>query len=242
MECINHSIYIDLNIENNYPTTTCTASFVDNKISIHYCLSDNDCVFEFSKKFNSIRLLIDKEYFEKYQMPFEIKGAIQNVCCNTQSKLFDLVSCTFNGISRKIYIESIVLYLVYQLQKNDLIFQLNCGNCSFIDRPDELDKVHKAKEFIINNLDSNITIPKLANKVGTNECYLKKGFKEVHGKTIYEFVIENRMEKAKSLLTHSELSIADIGITVGYSNLSSFSQAFKNYFGLTPSQIQKQIS
>lgn len=239
MECINDYIQIDLNIHTIYESTSCNTTVDDKYIQVDYQLSDNDCVFTFSEKFNLVKLKIDKAYFEKYQMPFDLKGENQNVCCNTQSKLYDLISCTFDGISRKIYLESIVLYLIYQLQKNDLIFQLNCGTCSFIDRPSEMDKIFKAKDFIINNLDSNITIPKLANKVGTNECYLKKGFKEVHGKTVLEFVIENRMEKAKSLLTYSSLTIADVSVQVGYATTSSFSQAFKNYFGFAPSQLQK---
>jgi AraC-like DNA-binding protein len=65
-------------------------------------------------------------------------------------------------------------------------------------------------------LDENITIPILSNLVGTNQCYLKKGFKEVTGKTIFEFIQENRMEKAKYLLQNSDKTIGEIALLTGY--------------------------
>ncbi|MCX8480841.1 MAG: AraC family transcriptional regulator, partial [Sediminibacterium sp.] len=103
-------------------------------------------------------------------------------------------------------------------------------------------KIQKAKEYILKNLDQNITIPQIAQYVGTNQCYLKKGFKEVFNQTIFEFLQENRMEKAKHLLVNSNKSVLDICYTVGYSSLSSFSQSYKNYFGISPSLEQKKNS
>ena len=188
------------------------------------------------------RLIVSKAYFEKYPTPFELVVAQQDICCNTQSKLHELLNCNLQGFARSIYLESIVLYLLYQVQKNNLVFQLNCDTCSFVNKPLELEKIQKAKEFILVNLDQSITIPALANYVGTNQCYLKKGFKEVFGQTIYEFVQENKMVKAKYLLQQNKLSLQEISAIVGYASLSSFSQTYKNYYGISPSIEKKQIS
>ncbi|MEX0598975.1 MAG: helix-turn-helix domain-containing protein, partial [Candidatus Paceibacterota bacterium] len=76
--------------------------------------------------------------------------------------------------------------------------------------------------------------------VGNNQCYLKKGFKEVYIQTIFEFIEDNRMIKARHLLLSDRYNITDIASAVGYSSLSSFSQSYKNYFGITPTEQIKQ--
>jgi AraC-like DNA-binding protein len=47
------------------------------------------------------------------------------------------------------------------------------------------------------------------------------------------------MEKAKHLLLHTDKTIGDIALMTGYASVSSFSQSFKNYFGITPGGIAK---
>ena len=76
--------------------------------------------------------------------------------------------------------------------------------------------------------------------MGTNQCYLKKGFKEVFNQTIFEFIQENRMIKAKYLLESNPENITSVAFNVGYASLSSFSQAYKNYFGISPLEYSRQ--
>ena len=239
MEIVNEFIELSFYKRDAIMETVGFAQYDSEYVIVKYSLGISDCLFDFNNTWNEVELKIHRDYFKKYHQEFELIVEKQNVCCNTQSKLYELINCNVTGIARSIYLESIVLYLVYQIQKNNLVFQLNCDTCSFVNKPSELDKINRAKEFIVNNLDENITIPILSNLVGTNQCYLKKGFKEVTGKTIFEFIQENRMEKAKYLLQNSDKTIGEIAILTGYASVSSFSQSFKNYFGLTPGGIVK---
>ncbi len=239
MEMVNEFIELSFYKNKDIQETIGYAQIEENYVIVHYALSSTDCLFDFTNTWNKVQIKIHQLYFKKYHQEFELIAEKQEVCCNTQSKLYELVNCNVTGIARSMYLESIVLYLVYQIQKNNLVFQLNCDTCSFVNKPSELDKINRAKEFIVSNLDENITIPILANLVGTNQCYLKKGFKEVVGKTIFEFIQENRMEKAKYLLQFTDKTIGDIAISIGYASVSSFSQSFKNYFGTTPGSITK---
>lgn len=238
---INEFIYLSVAAGETMPNATCVAQQDNSNLYLTYHLSSNDCLFSFAPIANKVELKISKAYFEKYDTPFEIVSEKQQICCNTQSKLYELINCGIKGIARNIYLESMVLYLLFQVQKNNLIFQLNCDTCTFLNKPIDTDKIKKAKTFIVNNLDQNITIATVANFVGTNQCYLKKGFKEVTGQTIFEFLQDNRLTKAKHLLHTSNYTILEISIMVGYASISSFSQSYKNYFGITPSTERKQI-
>ncbi|MDZ7614307.1 MAG: helix-turn-helix domain-containing protein [Flavobacteriaceae bacterium] len=61
----------------------------------------------------------------------------------------------------------------------------------------------------------------------------------MYGKTIYEFVIENRMVKANHLLKNTDKKLFEISEIVGYASTSSFSKAYSNYFGVNPSLAGK---
>jgi AraC-like DNA-binding protein len=112
-----------------------------------------------------------------------------------------------------------------------------CELCKFSPNQDEIHKILRARHFIEDNFQNQITIPLIAKQVGTNQCYLKRGFKEMYQLTIFQFIQQLRMNAAHDLLTNSKLTVQDIAIQIGYSSTSSFSVAFKQHFGQSPSQI-----
>lgn len=241
MEFLNEYIYMETYRDNQVSETTCWASQDEQHYYLKYTLLDSECLFDFSQVSNVVEIRIEKTYFEKYEHNFDLFIEKQSICCNTQSKLYELITCKFGGFARKVFLESIVLHLVFQIQKNNLVFQLNCDTCSFVNTQLELDKIQLVKDYIHQHLDQNITIPILASKVGTNQCYLKKGFKEVTGQTLFEYLKDARMLKAKQLLQESNSVVMEVASKVGYNSLSSFSQSYKNYFGISPKMDQVDI-
>ncbi len=81
------------------------------------------------------------------------------------------------------------------------------------------------------------TISSLAKRVGTNECYLKKGFRDKTGMSIGEYIRHLRMGNALELLEKGRHTITEIAFAVGYTNPSHFSAAFKKFYGKTPSRF-----
>jgi len=113
-----------------------------------------------------------------------------------------------------------------------------CESCKFLKNPYERDKISQARKFLSDNLQNPPTIPVLAKMVGINECYLKKGFKDMYETTISGFIQEQRIQKAKLLLSTTQQSITEIAEEVGFSNSSNFTNAFKNFTGVLPSSIR----
>jgi AraC family transcriptional regulator len=81
----------------------------------------------------------------------------------------------------------------------------------------------------------------LSRKVAINECYLKKGFKEMFGTTIFDFYQGQRMEHAKYLLYEKGLSVTEVSVMLGYSSISHFSTAFKKHTGLKPCELLNPV-
>ncbi len=109
--------------------------------------------------------------------------------------------------------------------------------CRFLAFESEREKIHEARLIIEQNLDQPQTIRDLSRKVAMNECYLKKGFKALVGKTIHEYQQQLRIDKAKELLQHQGYSVTDVANTLGYSSISHFSTAFKRITGMKPCEL-----
>ena len=104
----------------------------------------------------------------------------------------------------------------------------------------EYQQLNHARNCLISDLTCPPTINCLAKQTGLNQSKLKKGFKQIFGKSIYAYFLAERMHKAKQLL--AEYSVTETAIMMGYSNISHFSSAFRKQFGVLPKEIRRQYS
>ncbi len=109
--------------------------------------------------------------------------------------------------------------------------------CRFLAYESEREKIKEACQVLEQNLDKPLTIPELAKKVAINECYLKKGFKALVGKTVHDYHQDLRIAKAKELLKGQGLTVTEVAHTLGYSSISHFSTAFKRVTGMKPCEL-----
>jgi AraC-like DNA-binding protein len=91
------------------------------------------------------------------------------------------------------------------------------------------------KEYLNKTYLENHTISDLAQYFGTNTNKLMNVFRKVFGKSIFEYISEQRMEHAFRLLRDDGLLVTEVSRNVGYKNPNHFSTAFKKKFGINPS-------
>jgi AraC family transcriptional activator of pyochelin receptor len=96
------------------------------------------------------------------------------------------------------------------------------------------EKIVFAKEYLLAHLESPPTLPSLARAAGLNEFKLKKGFKEMFGTTVFNYLTTFRMELAREALLKNEKPITELAYELGYSSPQHFSKAFKKVFKVTP--------
>jgi AraC-like DNA-binding protein len=80
------------------------------------------------------------------------------------------------------------------------------------------------------------TITLLAERCETSPTVLKESFREVYGMPVYSWYRRYRMECASKRLLDGHGSVADVALSVGYSNPSKFAKAFSETMGMTPSE------
>lgn len=156
------------------------------------------------------------------------------VCNRTRLILETIVTEKYQDSLQNIFISAqSQMLLLYMLEAMDAKPEAAISSIKELDR----EKLMKAKEILLAHLGDPITIKQLSRKVAMNECYLKKGFKELFGTTIFEFYQNQRMEYAKDLLYDKGLNVTEVSSLLGYSSISHFSTAFKRHTGIKPCEL-----
>ena len=113
--------------------------------------------------------------------------------------------------------------------------------CPFLRDEENVRKIKRAKDILVENLLNPPSIPDLSDRVDLSEYKLKTGFREVYGNTLYGFVLDYKMNKAKSLLDTGKMQVREVAHELGYNNPSHFITAFKKKFDITPKKYLQNI-
>jgi AraC-like DNA-binding protein len=215
--------------------------FLDQKIEIN-------CQFPFDGNAYYYQFIYTQEYLERFnttlERPFSIlhntryvHDSESDVCCKLKDVFYQLGSSKLTGGLQSVFFESQALMILLQTHLNcaEDADTTPCFNCKFLNIPSEKQKIMQARVLVMINLSDPPTIPALARMVHINECYLKKGFKEMFGTSVFDFVQQERIIKAKQLLRKNQYAIQDIALELGYSNASNFTNAFKKITSKSPS-------
>lgn len=107
---------------------------------------------------------------------------------------------------------------------------------------DTRDVVQETIKYIRQHLDSDVSVSEIAEFAGMNPEYLTKLFKKNTGYTLKEYIVNEKMESAKMLLTTTTLPVTLISSHVGYGNYSNFTRSFKQLTGCTPMEYRKSAA
>ena len=94
-------------------------------------------------------------------------------------------------------------------------------------------------EFVEEHLAEEISLAALAELVGLSLYHFARAFTQSFGAPPHRYHMARRMDLAKSLLRMPALSVTQIGSRIGLRETSSFTRAFRNFTGLTPTEYRR---
>lgn len=100
--------------------------------------------------------------------------------------------------------------------------------------------VRAAKAFLLKQFGAVSRLNDLAQALGVSERRLANAFQHRLGITVFEFMRQERMQKARRLLTQTSLSVGAIAEELGFSSAANFSTAFREYVGASPSVFRSR--
>ena len=153
----------------------------------------------------------------------------QVITPSMQHIINDILFCNKPAFLKKLFLSARVMELL-MLQLD----QMQCdGDRQGISKENK-ERMFEVKSFLENQLEPGFSIHSLAKDFGTNEFSLKKEFKLLFGKSVFDYWNGSRFDHAKQLLKNG-YSIQQLADKMGYSNPQNFSTAFKRRFGVAPS-------
>jgi AraC family transcriptional regulator len=102
-------------------------------------------------------------------------------------------------------------------------------------------KLKQIKDFIEAHLADELTIAALAAQIPMSQFHFARAFKAAVGESPHRYILQQRIERAKALLTIAQLTVAEIAYQVGFSNQSHFTAQFRKTVGITPKQFRECV-
>ncbi|WP_250126760.1 AraC family transcriptional regulator [Chroococcidiopsis sp. CCMEE 29] len=139
------------------------------------------------------------------------------------------------GMMGKLYAESLTQVLVIHLLRHySTVTQTITSQNRSLTRT----QLQQAIDYIQTHLNRDLSLAELASVISISPTYFASLFKQAMGISPHQYVIQQRVEQAKLMLSKTDLAIADIAIQVGFSSQSHLTQQFKRVTGLTPKQVR----
>ncbi len=102
-------------------------------------------------------------------------------------------------------------------------------------------KLQQALNYINEYLAQDLSLELIANAVDMSQYYFARLFKQSMGISPYQYVLQQRVERAKQLFITSPLSLAEIARQVGFSNQNQLTIQFRKFTGVTPLSYRRQL-
>jgi AraC-like DNA-binding protein len=154
------------------------------------------------------------------------------------SAIRQVLHCPYAGATKLLFMESKAIELIAhqfaQIQSGDTALHAPVSL-----RSGDIERIRYAKDILARDLESPPKLSALARAVGTNHCTLNKGFREVYGDTVFGYLRQLRLTEAKRLLEEEGMNVTETALSVGYNSIPSFSRAFSELFGQSPSVYLK---
>ncbi len=96
-----------------------------------------------------------------------------------------------------------------------------------------------AKEIMDECLDQKLDMNEVALQAGLSEYYFCRSFKSVFGTSPYKYLLNSRLNRGFKLVQSGKFSITEVAFSCGFSDIHSFSKAFKKHFSQSPSAFSK---
>jgi AraC-like DNA-binding protein len=133
-------------------------------------------------------------------------------------------------------VEQIVVHLLRRYANVRRAAELELSRVGLVDR-----RVRRAVELMHTHMGRELPLGELASAAYLSPFHFARLFKKVTGASPHAYLAALRIERAKSLLATTDLSVTGIATRVGYSSSSHFTKAFRQSTGLTPRAFRAAI-
>ncbi len=144
----------------------------------------------------------------------------------------------------RLFVEETMLMLLHRLTAH--VYQLKGGLKqvleSAVTRQQHRELIHAVKTVLATQFAEDLTVSHIAQEVYSSPYHLCRIFRQYTGQTIHNYLNQLRLRTSLNYVAQSDMPITEVGIALGYSSHSHFTQAFRQTFGTPPSHFRRKTS
>ena len=153
-------------------------------------------------------------------------------------KVYNLID-TLSSVKDSFYAFTQFMTILYELSRCDGARALATSSYAKVEVESDSRRVLKVKNYINKNYMDEIRLATVADIAGMSPSAFSRFFKLHTGRNLSEYIIDLRLGYASRMLVDSTHSIAEIGFSCGFNNLSNFNRIFKKKKGCSPSEFRE---
>jgi AraC family transcriptional regulator, transcriptional activator of the genes for pyochelin and ferripyochelin receptors len=245
---VHHCISLDGEIGAHFRDTNISASLMPHRFHQLY-VPENEYALSMGQMFTNVHIEIDRAYYinmlcesEAWSAKLRNSLAEQEVFYPGEQVLSqqmiitlqDIFNSPLSGSLKRLLIEAKVQELV-ALQLNTVFGSTERKK----QHPANRELFHSIRDYLSINFLQEHSLKEIARNFAINEFLLKKGFRENFNTTVFDFLLNKRLEYAREQLVHHNFTVQEISTLVGYKYANHFSTAFKKRFGISPASVKR---
>ncbi|WP_079240480.1 AraC family transcriptional regulator [Chryseobacterium indologenes] len=211
--------------------------------NIPHCWSFDESVHDSEGNIENITIVFENDFLESCKNSFpELLNSISELQSNKNAVSFK------NELLEKL--QTLMASMIHQnnIERLSSFIKLlelvsYCKEMQVVGRPvSENKKEKKLQEiylFILNNFQRNITLEEISRSVGMQKSSFCVFFKKMTGKSFFTYLTEFKIESSCQMLLKTKLSVAEICIASGFSDIPYYNRVFKKIKNVPPTQFRK---
>jgi AraC family transcriptional regulator len=102
-------------------------------------------------------------------------------------------------------------------------------------------RLRRIKELVRAKIEDDLSLDEMAESVGLSTAHFARMFRKSAGETPHQFVLRQRLERAKALLRAADARVLDVAVACGFKTQQHFAQVFRGVCGVSPTEYRQDI-
>ena len=102
-------------------------------------------------------------------------------------------------------------------------------------------RLRRIKELVDAKMEGDLSLEEMAQSVGLSTAHFARMFRKSTGRTPHQFVLRQRLERAKGMLRAPDARVLDVALTCGFKTQQHFAQVFRGVWGVSPTEYREQL-
>jgi AraC family transcriptional regulator len=102
-------------------------------------------------------------------------------------------------------------------------------------------RLRRIKELVHAKIEDDLSLDEMAESVGLSTAHFARMFRKSTGETPHQFVLRQRLERAKTMLRAPDARVLDVAVACGFKTQQHFAQVFRDVWGVSPTDYRQDL-